>query len=335
MQPNLTSDLSQHFQTLNNTRTAKSRLNQLTQEMATGRVSDLASHLNGRTGQVLQLDREVALLTSIAEGSAQIAQRFTQQQNVLDGVDRIRSGLATQSLQAAQGGSNLQMDATAVAGRQEFDSLIARLNTQIGGRSMFGGAAVSQPPLASADDIMAGIVASLGGATDAAAVIAAVDTWFDDPSGGFATLGYTGGTGPARSFQIGRSDMVSDLARADDAGIRDVLRGAAMAAVAAELSGVLPSGDKAALLTTAGERLLAASDTLIDLRGRIGTQQQRLEEANVASNAERTAFQTARNDLVRADPFDTATRLQDAQQQLEIQYATTARLARLSLVNFI
>ena len=46
-------------------------------------------------------------------------------------------------------------------------------------------------------------------------------------------------------------------------------------------------------------------------------------------------FGIAKNEIVSAEPYETATRLQQIQQQLELHFTSTSRIARLSLANFI
>jgi flagellar hook-associated protein 3 FlgL len=46
-------------------------------------------------------------------------------------------------------------------------------------------------------------------------------------------------------------------------------------------------------------------------------------------------LEIARADLVAIDPFEAATRMEAAQTQLETLYSVTARLSRLSLVDFL
>ncbi|MFU8825328.1 MAG: hypothetical protein ACNA7N_13905, partial [Yoonia sp.] len=52
-------------------------------------------------------------------------------------------------------------------------------------------------------------------------------------------------------------------------------------------------------------------------------------------SAQETGFRMAVNDLISADPFDTATRLQSVQLQLETHYTVVGRMSQLSLLRFI
>ena len=53
------------------------------------------------------------------------------------------------------------------------------------------------------------------------------------------------------------------------------------------------------------------------------------------NGAETTSLQIARNGITAVDPYETASRLEATRQQLETLYTLTARISRLSLVDFL
>jgi flagellar hook-associated protein 3 FlgL len=57
--------------------------------------------------------------------------------------------------------------------------------------------------------------------------------------------------------------------------------------------------------------------------------------AETRGAAEATSLRMAELDLVAADPFEAAARLEEARLQLEQLYIVTARVARLSLVEVL
>jgi flagellar hook-associated protein 3 FlgL len=80
--------------------------------------------------------------------------------------------------------------------------------------------------------------------------------------------------------------------------------------------------------------LQSASDRA-SLQGRLGLTQARIDQAQTRNTAEQSMLEIARADLVAIDPFEAATRMEAAQTQLETLYSVTARLSRLSLVDFL
>ena len=126
-----------------------------------------------------------------------------------------------------------------------------------------------------------------------------------------------------------------DAVRADDMAIRDALAGVAIAALADRPALGLSRASKAELMRRSGERAFGAASEVNTVAARIGESQALIETQNVRLLAERTTLSQSRNDRTLVDSFETATRLQDAQRSLEIHYAATAKLSRLSLANFL
>ncbi|MEM9971194.1 MAG: flagellin, partial [Pseudomonadota bacterium] len=219
--------------------------------------------------------------------------------------------------------------------RSQFGSVVAALNTSLAGRALFGGIDVDRAPLAEAEDMLTALSAAVAAETTAAGVEAAVDAWFDTPGGGFETVGYQGSTNDLAPFTLGPNDTTSFAIRADNPVLRDVMKTYAMAALvdAGTLAGDL--GEQATLLNTAGERMADANTALGALRGELGVVEGRVETALARSNAEIAALELAETELIEADPFQTATQLQAAEIRLETLFAITARLSRLSLLNYI
>jgi flagellar hook-associated protein 3 FlgL len=92
---------------------------------------------------------------------------------------------------------------------------------------------------------------------------------------------------------------------------------------------------RAELAKAAGAVLLEAADARGALAARIGTAQERVATATTRNSAEATALQIVRIGIVSADPYEAATALTEAQNQLDTLYAVTARLSRLSLANYL
>jgi len=63
--------------------------------------------------------------------------------------------------------------------------------------------------------------------------------------------------------------------------------------------------------------------------------QARIDTATTRNTSEATALGIARAGLVQLDPYETATRLQHAETQLQLIYTLTARMSRLSLADYL
>jgi flagellar hook-associated protein 3 FlgL len=328
-------DMSQHFQSLRQTGTIKSQLSILTRELASGLVADPAAHLGGDTRPLSHLNRDIAVLESFGQATTETARTLDQMQTTLQGTDSIRGSLTSRFLLISQHSSPLNVTDAARAGRDGFKDMVSGLNARIGDRTLFAGSAVDTVPLADSETMLTSILASLGGATTAAAIEAGVAAWFDTPGGGFDTVGYLGATTGPQNRTISETETATLDANAADPALREVLRGAALAAVADALSGTIDNANKAALVQSSGAALLSAAAPLSFLQGRLGETEADVARVATTNAARLSTYKIARSDLVGADPFETATRLQDVQVQLETHYAVTARLSRLSLVDYI
>ena len=82
-------------------------------------------------------------------------------------------------------------------------------------------------------------------------------------------------------------------------------------------------------------RGLGAQDQLTKLRADIGFSQSRIQNVSTRNAAQTTSLEYARTALLEADPYETATKLEDVQFQLQSLYSVTVRLSELSLLNFM
>ena len=80
---------------------------------------------------------------------------------------------------------------------------------------------------------------------------------------------------------------------------------------------------------------MQAQTPLTELRAGLGSLQGRIEETATRNSAERTSTQLARLGLVGIDPYETASKLEDVQLQLQTIYTVTVRSSRLSLTEFL
>ncbi|MGB3279827.1 MAG: flagellin, partial [Pseudorhodobacter sp.] len=205
----------------------------------------------------------------------------------------------------------------------------------VGDSSLFAGVATDRPAVSSPEVILSALEAALtgAGAISAADIETAVTTWFDDPSG-FATVGYLGGTASS-AISISPEDQVDLGITALDPAIKDTLKSLSLVALVARGTVVPDPETGKELVNRAGAALLQNQSDRIALSGRLGYMQARIDQAQTRNEAENSALQLARNNLLAVDPYEAATRMEAAQNQLETLYSVTARLSRLKLVDFL
>lgn len=324
----------QQFQLQRQNTAIKTTLNRLTNELSSGNASDLIKANNGDTAKFSAVDNRLKVLSSLKFLTAETQLTLSTTQAALSNLDTQRGALADPLILINKESTDLQVTEAARASRDRFDGLIQTLNTRVGDDSLFAGKAVNDAAFTSSDIMIADVVAQIGGATDTATIMAAIDTWFDDPAGGFATVAYTGDTGDQVVRRLDNTTQVTLDARADDPGIKEVLKGAVYASIASEMGG-LDKQTKAELLFAGGVQLQGAASDLAQVQGRLGYVEGEVERFSAAHSSEQAALNIARNLMTQADPFETATELQAIQTQLETHYAMTARLSRLSLAEYL
>jgi len=301
-------------------------------EVTTGRKGDLPLALGGKLFDAQLLRGAIDSVGLHREAISRLAMRAGIAQQALSEANSGASQLNAEMLAALGRGDNLAVTASAVEARARVDTVIARLNVRVEGRSIFAGDAPDQPSLASGDRLISDIAAIYAAAVNPVQLEADLDFYFNDPAGGFATSIYLGGSGGASSIEIDKGEVVNAAAKADEPAVRDLLRGLAMVAVAGSDS---QSAYRDAALSNAGSSLLRGADGIVEIRTRIGIDERRAGEAEARLNEEETALSVAYNALTAVDSYDAASRLQALESQIEAAYVLTSRLSRLSLTNFI
>lgn len=328
-------DLRQSFMNIQNSNRLKSELNTLVQELTSGVKSDLTEALGLDQTRLSGIDRQLSILDRLMQANKSTDQLLTTMQTALSGIDSQRD-MASQTLLTIQASSsNAQVRSAATLAEQSFEATVQLLNTRYGDRSLFGGRETRNSPLQDASFILDELRTATAGMTSAADVSNAIDLWFDAPAGGFETMAYQGDASGYLERDVDEQTSIRIEARADDQTVRDLLKSFSKAALAADASLGLSANDRRTLQQDAGVDLLTSASSMADIQARLGYLEGQAAEAATRLSAQSTALGISRNDLVQADPFETATRLEAVQLQLETQYTITARLSRLSLMEYL
>ncbi|TCP61171.1 flagellar hook-associated protein 3 FlgL [Rhodovulum bhavnagarense] len=314
----------------------KTEISALSAALATGQKQDLRSDLRGDFGPLAAMNQRLGVLDAYDHAVGEAAAFFGTVQAALgalgDGAQEVGRALA------ASGGSLTPstLDIHADQANSLFDQAVGWLNTQVAGRSLFAGAATDGPALEPAADIRAALAAEVAGLTTAGDIRDAVRGWFHTPGGGFETLAYRGSPQPAGPLVLALGEKVEQPVLASDPALRELLCGLALASFVGEDGGLgLGAGERSALAGMAGNTVLDAAQGVILLGASVGMGEALIESIGAANAAERVSLQAARNRLTAADPYETATALEQAQTRLETLYAITARLSRLSLADYL
>jgi flagellar hook-associated protein 3 FlgL len=328
-------DLARYFASSKVNHDIRARLETLSQELATGLKSDPSRELGTEAGRVTQLDRKLSLVGRQASSGYQIADRLTVMQASLDKLSNLSTTLIEQLSSLSQSSGNAWREEASQLGRVAIEDAVAALNIRFANSYLFSGVGEEMPSLAPAEDIIDAIRIEVAGATSGDALVDAIDDWFLEPGGGFELIAYKGDVGDPVQRRI--DDLVSiriDV-RADDQAIRELLKSAALAFFSDDASIPLSDAERDSVVARATEVMFGATSALAELGGRLGRAEQRVDEAVVRLVAEQTSLSIMQGDLLGADPFETASALEQVQFQLETHYAVTARLSQLSLTRYL
>lgn len=327
-------DLSQNLLLRNRATELKQTVATLTEELSSGRVSDPSQRLGGDYSHLIDIDRNLTRLAgySIAANEARLFAGATQ--SGLERIQGITGSLFSGILSATSSNLAGAQDNFAQQAQSGLDDVISTLNGSVAGRSLFAGTATDKPPLESSTMLLDELRSVLIGLDTAAEVTQAAEDWFADPAG-FRAVIYKGSADGLAPIQVAAGQHVGLSLKADDPDFRDLLRIVAVASLATDPTINLDAENRAELLRSSGDQLLASEDRLTLLRGDLGYSESRIEEAATRNESARTSFEYAKGALLAADPFETATRLDDVQFQLEALYSVTVRTSRLSLLSFL
>lgn len=327
-------DLASSFMLQQRGSALKTEMLRLTQELTSGQVSDVKTVLAGNYSYLTDIETSMVRLEGYRVSTTEASQFSGAMQTVLGSVQDSTARLGTDLLTVSNGGLDSVALQSGIEAFEVLKSTMSALNTDIAGRSLFSGAATDQSALGSADDLMTELRSILIGVSGADSKAAVIQNWFDDP-GGFETAIYGGSDTSLAPFMLSKSeDLILDV-KAIDPILKSTLQNLAVAAISADGTLNVGISERRELLSISGEGILQNQDGLTALRAQIGYSEARIDSAATRNASEKISLEYAKGALLTADPYETATRLDEVQFQLESLYAVTVKTSRLSLVNFL
>ncbi len=301
-------------------------------ELTTGKVADVGRAVRGDFAPLAAMDASLARLGAFRAATTEAGVMAGVMQTALGTISGLAGDLASGLLTAAASAQPAQVDAVGADARQRLGSAVSALNTRFADRAIFSGAQIDETPLPDTDALLTAVEAATAGSVSGADIEAAVTAWFSDPTG-FAAL-YQGGAARA-PVPIAPGEAAMLDITATEPGLRSTLAGLVMGAL---LDRGALSGQPTArtdLAQRAGAGLIAAASDRTMVAARLGAVEAQIEQAASRNASETSALEIARLGIVEADPYTAAARLEAAETQLQSLYTITARLSRLSLVDYI
>ena len=314
----------------------KSRITTLTQEATTGLRADVPAALNGNMTRLAQVQTRLVALQAYQQNATVADNEFAGQQAAMSALQEMATGLGADLQTAATLSDETSLHLRAAEAREDFSAIVRYINTDVGGRYVFSGAAVQTAPLSDATRILEDARAQIASAATAEDKVAALVAWFDQPpgTGGFLDLHFHGTSAPTTAG-VSDATTVSNAVTASDPAFLSVLKGLALASLTADPGLGLEPAEKSLLLRDAGKLVATGNYQMTLVRASVGLKQEQVQQAATRNAAERTALSIARSDMLSADPYETASALTQTEANLQNLYALTARLSRLSLTDYL
>jgi flagellar hook-associated protein 3 FlgL len=313
----------------------KTDLRRLGTELGSGRKADLGAATGGDFSALADIRRGLRLSDAFAQGLAEAGLIAKGRQAALDRLGAEIEGAGPALLAVAGTGRSSELSLRLADAPARFAQAVETVNTRVAGQSLFSGDAPDRAALADADAILAQLRPIVAAAPDAATAVADIDAWFQNPGGGFETLAWQGGNGDPAPVYLGEGRTIDAGATAREPGIRTVLAGMAIAALAAEGSVPAPAGARHDMAAAAASRMMQGETALVDLKARIGAAEGRIETARVQTEATRASLELEESRVTAADPYATATDIETVTRQLESLYLLTARISELTLMDYL
>jgi flagellar hook-associated protein 3 FlgL len=304
-------------------------------EAVTGLRADPARALGGQVSELLGVEQSLAELTQYREIIGLAESRASVIQGSLDVLRNLAIDLHVSGQTALDSGLAPAGETVSTSARQALGAAISALNVSFGGRRLFAGDAGDTPAVSSAEVFMSASVTILEAGPSAGAAYANLSVEFTAATGLFETSFYTGGSGDAPSSEVARGERLDFAPKADEAPIRALLRDLTTLAAAFDPNNAIAGDDRRGLAENAITGLRNNVEALVGMAARVGVAEERMDQVKTRHHASEAALTLAYTRLAGRDQFEAATELTQLEAQLETTFLATARLANLSLANFL
>jgi flagellar hook-associated protein 3 FlgL len=327
----------------------QTRLDQATREVATGRHHDIGLALGASTARTIDARQQLGDIDAIIATNGLAVDRLAVTQSALAAMVEIADGFFTTLVSASRSGvdrATLVEDA-----RARLGALTGLANATGNGAHVFAAANADAAPLAdylvepmpaSRSAVMGAFSTAFGFPSDDAQVSsiepAQLQAFLEGP---FASLFqgpdwqslFSSASDDAVVLRISRNETIALDVSTNSPGIRRLM--SALVAVVDLGTRNLDAEAFQAFAASVAESASAASGELIRDQAAVGAVQDRLAHASERMTAERGLLQAAIGRLESVDQAEASTRLNLLSTQLELSYALTARLQKLSLLDYL
>ncbi|MGH1576163.1 hypothetical protein [Planktotalea sp.] len=308
---------------------------QLSQELTSGLTSDTGQALRNDFSIQMSWERSIASSRVREQTLAEALTRIEIKQAALSSISDSVGQLANDADLALANGTTRGLAAISQNAKDKLDQTISNLNVQSAGKFLFSGSQTNQAALASKQDILASVVAAISGASTATDVLSGVESWMNDPVDGYPAIAYVGGAESSAKIRLSGDRSIEENSRADDQGLQKAVQGLILASLAMDPQVGLSNDGRALLLKSAAEEMRVAEGQVVEMQASLGYIEAEVVKNKTQATTEISLAEQLRTSTLGIDQYETASKLQQAELQLEKIYAMTARSQRLSLLEYL
>jgi len=329
----------------------QSELVRAQKEVSTGTYADIGVSLGSSTGKTVEYNQDINRMKGLLDTNAVVTQRLSASQEALSKVsENVQGGL--ESLIALSGSSDANQ--LAIAKREmtnALNSFTSSVNTSVNGEYLFAGINTDEQPLndyfdpagsAAKTSFDTAFQTEFGFAKDDPQASNITSTQMSDFLTNVVEPMFTGSqwntdwstaSDENMKSQISKFDTVETSTNLNTEGFRKF----AMAAVVSIELMDTPINPEARQVVSektigyAGE----ASAQIDIVRGQLGLSESRVKQANTSMQSQIKIVETSLNDLQGVDAYEASTRVNALLSQVETSYTLTAKIQKLSLVNYL
>jgi flagellar hook-associated protein 3 FlgL len=326
----------------------QSQLTDAQKEVTTGRYADVGATLGGKTGQSVSLRQEQTRLQAMMDSNGPVATRLEATQSALKAIGQDAQSFLNQLAAAPNGNIQNLLQGEA---KSSLSTLIGTLNTQINGAYLFAGINADVKPIAEYDQTppaanQQGVADAFSAAfgfsqsdpqvadISAADMQTFLDTSFADM---FADTGWKSTWSSASDqnvrSRISTSELIDTSANANDEAVRKLASAYTMVAdlgtANLNQAAFQKVVDKATQLTA------EAIQGLTTVQANLGNVQERVTNANSRMTIQSDIITKHISALESVDPYEASSRLSSLMTQVETAYSVTARIQKLTLLNYL
>jgi flagellar hook-associated protein 3 FlgL len=325
------------------------KLSESQKEATTGRLADVGQGLGYLTGRSVSLRQDLDRLNTFKDTNAIASTRMKQTQTALEGIADLAQEFISTLVAARASATSAEVAVTDA--RTKLVALTASMNNAANGAFLFSGINTDVKPLtdyfetptpANRTVVATEFTTAFGVAQGAPGteLITGTDmkTFLDGPySTLFDSTNWTANWSAASdqniTSRISNNELIETSTNANTSGIR--LLASAYTMVADLGAQTLSQDAFQALLDKAIAVTGEAIGDLTQLRAGLGTGEERISTSNDRMSMQITIMTEHVNLLEGVDPFEASSRVNALLTQVETAYALTARLQRLSLINYL